>query len=164
MEKISAPKTTTGDLTDFLVVMTSDLVIHTLHLSLKGAMDSNVNPQQIKLLSSYDTKNVINRSEIPKLNRVIKSAVLDHERGHLLFVLFENLSYFIVTIADANSSSAGEVGQSNFITTYGGAGGSSGPFKPIVEFSCLTDLEVEANKSLVEVVCSKNHIYKLVQN
>lgn len=104
MEKISAPRDATGDSNDFLVVMTSDLVIHTFYLSLKGAMDSNVSPQQIKLLSSHDTKNVINRSEIPKLKRVIKSAVLDHERGLLLFVLFDNLSFFLVTIADANSS------------------------------------------------------------
>ena len=51
--------------------MTSDLVIHTINLSLKGSLNSNVSPQQLMILSSHDTKNVIVPSEVPKLKRVI---------------------------------------------------------------------------------------------
>jgi len=43
IEKISSPKLSENS-KDFIVVMTSDLVIHTIDLSLKGSIDSNVNP------------------------------------------------------------------------------------------------------------------------
>ena len=68
IEKIVSPRS--GD-KDFIVLMTSDLVIHTIDLSLKGSMNSNVSPQQLMILSSHDTKNVIVPSEVPKLKRVI---------------------------------------------------------------------------------------------
>ena len=63
---------------DFLLVMTSDLVIHTFELSVKSAINRNVSPEQIKLLSSHDCKNVIAASEIPKLKRVIQSSIMRH--------------------------------------------------------------------------------------
>jgi hypothetical protein len=56
------------------------------------------------LLSSHDTKNVINASEIPKLKRVIQSAVMDHPRGYLIFILFDNLAYIIATVTDGNTT------------------------------------------------------------
>ena len=79
MEKISAPKDASSQSTsgkDFLLIMTSDLIIHTFELSIKSAINSNVSPSQIKLLSSHDIKNAIAASEIPKLKRVIQSSVM----------------------------------------------------------------------------------------
>ena len=73
MEKISVPRSGQPEATDkdFVVIMTSDLVMHTFELSLNSAMNSNVSPQQIMLISSHDTKNMIAASEVPKLKRVI---------------------------------------------------------------------------------------------
>ena len=95
MEKISAPtgnssgKASAGK--DFLMIMTSDLIIHTFELSIKSAINSNVSPAQIKLLSSHDIKNAIAASEIPKLKRVIQSSVMQHQDRQIIFILFDNL-------------------------------------------------------------------------
>ena len=35
-------------------------------------------------------------------------------------------------------------------------------YKPIVQSSSLNDLEIENFNSLIEVVCSKTHVFKIV--
>lgn len=59
--------------------MTSDLVIHTLELTLKPSSADLISPNQLQILSSHDTKNVVAPSEIPKLKRVIQSAVMQFD-------------------------------------------------------------------------------------
>ena len=76
IEKISDPRANNKTEKDFLVVMTSDLVLHTLELSLSSGINSNVSPQQIKMLSCHDMKNHIAASEVPKLKRVMQSHVM----------------------------------------------------------------------------------------
>ena len=105
IEKIVSPRS--GD-KDFIVLMTSDLVIHTIDLSLKGSMNSNVSPQQLMILSSHDTKNVIVPSEVPKLKRVIQSAVMQYQDMQLVFALFDNLSYIIAKVTDGSGSQAAQ--------------------------------------------------------
>ena len=104
MEKISVPRIGKPVATDkdFVVVMTSDLIMHTFELSLKSSINSNVSPQQIKLISSHDTRNVIAASEVPKLKRVIQSSIMQHQDRQIIFILFDNLSFIIAKVIDAS--------------------------------------------------------------
>ena len=99
VEKVSDSKSK-----DYLIVMTSDLVLHTLELTLIGTADSLVCPHQIKILSSHDTKNVVAASEIPKLKQVIQTAVMTFQAHKIIFILFSNLSYMVATIKDAKDT------------------------------------------------------------
>lgn len=117
-------------------------------------MYSNVSPQQINIVSSHDTKNTIAASEIPKLKRVIQSAVLQHGEHQIVFALFDNLSYMIASVKDENSGSGtGQASQSTVV-----------PYRPIVESTTLDHLEIDKHSSLVEIVCSRSHVYQLLQN
>ena len=106
MEKISVPRSGQPEATDkdFVVVMTSDLIMHTFELSMKSAMNSNVSPQQIMLISSHDTKNMIAAGEVPKLKRVIQSSIMQHQDKQIIFILFDNLSFIIAKMIDANQN------------------------------------------------------------
>lgn len=158
-DKISAPQSST-DAKDYLVVMTSDLVIHTLELSLSGSMDSKVSPQQIKILSSHDTKNVVAASEIPKLKQVISSSVLQFNDYQIIFILFDNLSYLVASVKN-RAISQGASG-TPFITTT--TEKTQEPYKPIVESSWLDSLEIENYHNLVDIVCSNTLVYQIMQN
>ena len=109
MEKVSAPRNASveGASTaskDFVLIMTSDLIIHTFELSVKSAINHNVSPQQVKLISSHDTKNVIAASEVPKLKRVIQTSLMQHRDRQIVFILFDNLSYIIAKVIDASQN------------------------------------------------------------
>ena len=63
---------------------------------------------------------MIAASEIPKLKRVIQSAVLSHGDNQVVFVLFDNLSYMLASIKDGNSGTSYTSGSGAFITTTDG--------------------------------------------
>ena len=84
--------------------MTSDLVIHTIELTVQAGSENLVNPNQIKLVSSHDTRNVVAPSQQIKLKKVIQSAVLQFDEDQLVFILFDNFSFMVATIKDAKDS------------------------------------------------------------
>ena len=96
---------------------------------------------------------MIAASEVPKLKRVIQSAVLQHEDNPIVFVLFDNLSYMIASVKDGNSEASPYASVAHtsaaFITTTNVAmadasAHSSGAadYKPVVESSFLDSLEI----------------------
>ena len=58
LEKVSAPGSSQKT-KDFILLMTSDLVIHTIELTVQAGSENLVNPNQVKLVSSHDTRNVV---------------------------------------------------------------------------------------------------------
>lgn len=103
LEKVSAPGSSQKT-KDFILLMTSDLVIHTIELTVQAGSENLVNPNQIKLVSSHDTRNVVAPSQQIKLKKVIQSAVLQFDEDQLVFILFDNFSFMVATIKDAKNS------------------------------------------------------------
>lgn len=82
-------------------------------------------------------------SELPKLKRIIMNGKMKCGDGtDVLIMLFDNLSYITVCfgIEEKNASF------------------------PIVESFTKSELEMESMTTLIEVVCSPNHLYRIVQN
>ena len=76
---------------------------------------------------------------------------MQYQDMQLVFALFDNLSYIIAKVTDGSGSQAAQ----SLVQV---------PYKPIIESSSLDNLEIERYHSLVEIVCSKTHVYKIIQN
>ena len=127
---------------DFLILVTSDLLIHTIELKEPGN-DDNSGANQIRILSTLDCKTEMPSSELPKLKRLIMSGMMkDLDGGDILLILFENLAYFTVSF---------------------GVEEKAAQF-PVVESFTKSELEMDPFRSLIEVVSSPHHLYRIVQN
>ena len=82
---------------DFLIMVTSDLLIHTVELKELGNEDIS-GAYQIRILSTLDCKNEMPSSEFSKLKRLIMSGQMkDGDGSDILLLLFETLSYITIT-------------------------------------------------------------------
>ena len=122
--------------------MTSDLLIHTIELN-EQTNENNSGAHQIRILSTLDCKNEMPLSELPKLKQLMMSGKMKCGDGtDVLVILFETTSYITVCfgIDDKNAS------------------------YPVVESFTKSELEIDEMTTLVEVVCSPNHLFRIVQN
>ena len=120
--------------------MTTDLLIHTIELK-EQSNDDTSGAHQVRILSTLDCKNEMPSSELPKLKRLLMSGKMKCGDGtDVLVVLFDNLSYITVCfgIEEKNASF------------------------PIVESFTKSELELTENASLIDIVCSPNHLYRIV--
>ena len=140
---------------DFLVILTSDLIVHTAELSASAGSESKTSPQQIKLISSHNCRNDMQSNKVPQLKKVISSSIMRDERGeYVCMILFESYQMLLVRITNLASSD-----QALFQTSQG-----QDAFKPIVEMTTLCEFDVHDHRILVDVAASTKYIYKVEQN
>ena len=127
---------------DYLILITSDLLIHTLELR-EQTNEDPTGSHQINILSTLDCKNELPLSDLPKLKRLIMCGMLkDSSEKDTFFVLFENMNYFTVTLGS-------EVKTTRI---------------PIVESFTKSEMEMRPYSVLVDIVATRNHVYRIVQN
>ena len=85
---------------------------------------------------------------------------MQHQDWYIVFILFDNLSYLITKVIDASENYIQH--SADKIVTSNPTASSSISYKPVVETSYLDSLEIHQFQSLVDLVCSKTHIYVIL--
>ena len=94
-------------------------------------------------MSTLDCKNELPLSDLPKLRRLTMSGMMkDFNKKDTLFILFETMDYFTVTLGVEDK----------------------GTKIPVVESFTKSEMEMEPYNVLVDIVTTPNHVYRIVQN